>query len=60
MQDHELILLEGEFAQSTQRRDGLQLSAPLAGSYQTPMRAELCGAILVLSAKRPVFAAIEW
>ena len=59
MQDHELTLLEGEFAQSTQRRDGLQLSAPLAGSYQTPMRAELCGAILVLSAKRPVFAAID-
>ena len=58
-QDRELTLLEEEFARSTQRSDGLQLSAPLAGSYQTRMRAELCGAILVLSAKRPVFAAID-
>ncbi|MFM7981380.1 MAG: hypothetical protein ACKPKO_18895, partial [Candidatus Fonsibacter sp.] len=50
---------EGEYSQSTQKQDGLAMSAPLAGCYQTPMRAELCGAILLLAAAKPVFAAVD-
>ncbi|MFM7981840.1 MAG: hypothetical protein ACKPKO_21230, partial [Candidatus Fonsibacter sp.] len=42
-----------------QRQDGLALSAPLAGCYQSPMRAGLCGAILMLAGARPVYAAID-
>ena len=59
MQQQELSQLEEEYARSAQQSTGVQLSAPLAGSYQAPMRAELRGPILLLAARRPVHATID-
>ena len=51
--------MEEKYAKVTQCQEGVKVSAALGGAIQSPMRAELCGAILAMAGGVPIHLAID-
>ena len=56
---HPPTSMEETYAEVAEEPGGMRLSAAIGGMIQTPMRAELCGAILALAAGRGLHLAVD-